>query len=140
MVFKPKFFLNLSGADQQQPVIVAPTRALEDEDTAAEAKTTAASFPVLTIPAASGSPAAAQAETPQAGAVQAAEAAPLASLTTAEAMAAELATTQSARPAPSKVTFSPDRVTAGGATPMARRTGGANLAGFKEMAKGMMRS
>ena len=133
MVFKPKFFLNLSGADQQQPVIVAPTRPLEDEDTAA-ATAPAASLPVLTIPAAAGSPAAAQAALPQAGA------APLSSLTTAEAMAAELAATQAARPAPSKVTFSPDRVTAGGATPMARRTGGANLAGFKEMAKGMMRS
>jgi hypothetical protein len=133
MVFKPKFFLNLSGADQQQPVIVAPTRPLEDEDTAA-ATAPSASLPVLTIPAAAGSPAAAQAALPQAGA------APLSSLTTAEAMAAELAATQAARPAPSKVTFSPDRVTAGGATPMARRTGGANLAGFKEMAKGMMRS
>jgi hypothetical protein len=139
MVFKPKFFLNLSGADQQQPVIVAPTRPLEDEVTA-EAKAPATSQPVLTIPAAAGSTAAAQAAPPQAWAAQVAEPAPLSALTTAEAMAAELATTQAARPAPSKVTFSPDRVTAGGATPMARRTGGANLAGFKEMAKGMMRS
>ncbi|MFZ0408810.1 MAG: hypothetical protein WAM11_11980 [Cyanobium sp.] len=136
MVFKPKFFLDLGGADQQQPVIVAPTRPLEEADTAAEDTAAAASLPVLTIPVAPGSPAAPQPEEPQAAASQA----PVSALTTAEAMAAELAAAQANRPAPSKVTFAPDRVTAGGATPMARRSGGANLAGFKEMAKGMMRS
>ena len=37
-------------------------------------------------------------------------------------------------------TFAPECVTAGGATPMKRRTPGANLGVFKEMAAGMMRS
>ena len=128
IVFKPKFFLNLGGADQQQPVIVAPTRPLEDKDTAAAA----ASLPVLAIPAA------ASLGAPQTEAEAAA--APVSSLTTAEAMVAELAAAQANRPAPSKATFAPECVTAGGATPISRRTGGANLAGFKEMGKGMMRS
>ncbi len=132
MVFKPKFFLNLGGADQQQPVIVAPTRPPEDETLATAP---AASQPVLSIPAPAGSSVAAPI-----AAGQAAEPASLTTLTTAEAMVAELAAAQANRPAPSKATFAPDCVVAGGATPMARRSGGANLAGFKEMAKGMMRS
>jgi hypothetical protein len=55
-------------------------------------------------------------------------------LTTAEAIAAELAAADAARPAISNATFAPDFVTAGGALPMRRRSGGANLAGFKAMA------
>jgi hypothetical protein len=62
------------------------------------------------------------------------------SLTTAEAIAAELAAAEALRPAPSMATFAPECVTAGGATPMKRRSPGANLAVFKEMAAGMMRS
>jgi hypothetical protein len=58
-------------------------------------------------------------------------------LTTAEAIAAELAAADAARPAISNATFAPDFVTAGGALPMRRRTGGANLAGFKAMAGSM---
>ncbi len=135
MVFKPKFFLNLGGADQQQPVIVAPTRPLEDEETAT-APAAAASLPVLTIPA-TGNLAAPSGPAPSEAAPVTA---PVSSLTTAEAMAAELAAAQADRPAPSKVTFAPECVIAGGATPISRRIGGANLAGFKEMAKGMMRS
>jgi hypothetical protein len=134
MVFKPKFFLDLGGADQQKPVVVAPTRPLEDE-TSAAAPAPAASQPVLSIPAAAGG-----SEAPALAATQAAEPASPTTLTTAEAMVAELAAAQANRPAPSKATFAPDCVVAGGATPMARRSGGANLAGFKEMAKGMMRS
>lgn len=134
MVFKPKFFLNLGGADQQQPVIVAPTRPLEDEDAA---PTAATGLAVLTIPAAANSEVtpsgtAPSETTPGTAAVS--------SLTTAEAMAAELAAAQADRPPASKVTFAPECVTAGGATPISRRSGGANLAGFKDMAKGMMRS
>ena len=56
------------------------------------------------------------------------------SLTTAEAIAAELRAAQEARPAQTFITFAPERVSAGGALPMARRKGGANLAGFKAMA------
>ena len=62
------------------------------------------------------------------------EAAPTTSLTTAEAIAAELRAAQEARPAQTFITFAPERVSAGGALPMARRKGGANLAGFKAMA------
>jgi hypothetical protein len=62
------------------------------------------------------------------------------SLTTAEAIAAELAAAEALRPAPSLATFAPECVTAGGATPQRRRLPGANLAVFKEMAAGMMRS
>jgi hypothetical protein len=87
---------------------------------------------MLSIPAAAGSS--------EAAPIAAGQAAEPASLTTAEAMVAELAAAQANRPAPSKATFAPDCVVAGGATPMARRSGGANLAGFKEMAKGMMSS
>jgi hypothetical protein len=55
-------------------------------------------------------------------------------VTTAEAIAAELRAAQEARPAQTFITFAPERVSAGGALPMARRKGGANLAGFKAMA------
>ena len=58
----------------------------------------------------------------------------------ADRFAAELAAAQAERPAPSLVTFAPDCVTAGGAVPMRRRRAGANLAGFKAMARGMMKS
>ena len=131
MIFKPKFFLDLGGADQQKPAVVAPVRvvpAAAEPDPAAAAQAAAPSLPV-----------AIQATPAQAGTAEIAPAA-VTTLTTAEAMVAELAAAQANRPAPSKATFAPDCVTAGGATPMKRRTGGANLAGFKEMAKGMMRS
>ena len=129
MIFKPKFFLDLGGADQQKPAIVAPVR----QEAAA----------VATTPATPSNPEPIQAGAApfdQSGTGAAAAEAPISTLTTAEAMVAELAAAQANRPAPSKATFAPECVTAGGATPMNRRSGGANLAGFKEMAKGMMRS
>jgi hypothetical protein len=61
-------------------------------------------------------------------------------MTTAEAIAAELAAAEALRPAPSLATFAPDCITPGGAMPVRRRTAGANLGVFKEMAAGMMRS
>jgi hypothetical protein len=61
-------------------------------------------------------------------------------LTTAEAIAAELAAAEAQRPAPSLTTFAPECLTPGGANPLRRRTGGANLGIFKEMAAGMMRN
>ncbi|MCP9833272.1 MULTISPECIES: hypothetical protein [unclassified Cyanobium] len=125
MVFKrPKFFLDLGGGEgNDPPVVVAPPKAEP-----APAETTV-------------SPQAAEAQ-PGAAATAAAEASlpPVSGLTTAEAIAAELAAAEALRPAPTLATFAPDCVTAGGATPMKRRTPGANLGGFKEMAAGMMRS
>ncbi|MBD2717706.1 MULTISPECIES: hypothetical protein [unclassified Synechococcus] len=125
MVFKrPKFFLDLGGGEgNQPPAVVAPPKA------EAKPAAKAAPQPAEAKPAASAAPAAAEG-TPQ----------PVSGLTTAEAIAAELAAAEALRPAPSLATFAPDCVTAGGATPMKRRTPGANLGVFKEMAAGMMRS
>lgn len=126
MVFKrPKFFLDLGGGEgNQPPVVVAPPRA---EATPAPKAAVPAAEPQSATAAAASAPAE---STPQ----------PVSGLTTAEAIAAELAAAEALRPAPSLATFAPDCVTAGGATPMRRRTPGANLGVFKEMAAGMMRS
>jgi hypothetical protein len=137
MLFKRKFFLDLSGGGAEpQPALVAPVRpsAPEEGEPAPEAATSA---PVLLVKApavAAGAPAPLPA--PEAVAPEA----PAPALTTVEAIAAELAAAQAERPAPSLVTFAPDCVTAGGAVPMRRRRAGANLAGFKAMARGMMKS
>jgi len=137
MIFKPKFFLDLSGGkDQQQdkPAVVAPPR-----PAAAKEK------PAVEKPAAT-APKGKKAETPAPAPVAAAETAvgdvPPATptLTTAEAIAAELAAAQASRPAPSLATFAPTCLTPGGANPRLRRTGGANLGRFKDMAKGMSRN
>ena len=124
MVFKrPKFFLDLGGGEgNNPPVVVAPPEAEPAPETTV-------------------SPQAAEAQ-PSAAAASEAEAStpPVSGLTTAEAIAAELAAAEALRPAPTLATFAPDCVTAGGATPMKRRTPGANLGAFKEMAAGMMRS
>jgi hypothetical protein len=130
MIFKRRFFLDLGGGDAQQPPAeVAPVRAPAEAKPAAKAKaapaaasTTQPTAPVAAAPA------------------PAAEAPPSGALTTAEAIAAELAAAQANRPAPSLATFAPDCLTPGGALNRQRRRGGANLAGFKEMAKGMMGS
>ena len=124
MVFKrPKFFLDLGGGEgNNPPVVVAPPKAEPAPETTV-------------------SPQAAEAQ-PSAAAASEAEAStpPVSGLTTAEAIAAELAAAEALRPAPTLATFAPDCVTAGRATPMKRRTPGANLGAFKEMAAGMMRS
>jgi hypothetical protein len=126
MVFKrPKFFLDLGGGEgNEPPAVVAPPKA--EAKPAPKAAPQAAEASSATSAAA---PAAAEATPP-----------PVSGLTTAEAIAAELAAAEALRPAPSLATFAPDCVTAGGATPMKRRTPGANLGVFKEMAAGMMRS
>lgn len=128
MVFKPKFFLDLGGEGQQQPVSVAPIAI-----PAASGKTPPSEAKVAPAKAASSSGA------PQVSGA-AAPATPASSVTTAEAIAAELAAAQANRPAPSLATFAPACVTPGGALPRRRRRGGADLAGFREMAQGMMRS
>ena len=121
MVFNRKgsFFLNLDEKAAEQSVTVAPiaekpAKAPVEAKAAVEHKASAAAAPAETAPAATGS-------------VQ----------TTAEAIAAELAAEQAALPAKTDATFAPECVTAGGALPMRRRRGGANLAGFRSMASGM---
>ena len=121
MVFnrKGKFFLNLDEKGAAQPVSVAPI-AEAPAKPAAKAETKAAKPAAAAAPAAAATPS-------SSGPV----------LTTAEAIAAELAAEQAARPETSKATFAPECVTAGGALPMRRRRGGANLAGFRSMASGL---
>ncbi|MFM7312648.1 MAG: hypothetical protein ACKO0M_05700 [Cyanobium sp.] len=122
MVFKPKFFLDLSSeGEEQKPATIAPPVARP----AAAEKAPVTEAPV-TRPSAASEP------TPAV--------APTTSQTTAEAIAAELAAAQANRPAPSLETFAPACVTAGGALPRARRRSGADLGGFREMARGMLRS
>lgn len=124
MVFKNKFFLDLSsGGDQQAPVTIAPPAAKPSPQPATTATTPSSK-------AAAPSPTAA-AEAPTK---------PVTSQTTAEAIAAELAAEQASRPAPTLATFAPECVTAGGALPRSRRRGGADLGGFRTMARSMVSS
>ena len=118
MVFnsKGKFFLNLDEKAPAAPVTVAPVA-----KPAAKAE-----------PKASAKPAAAATAAPEAAAAPQGQV-----VTTAEAIAAELAAAQAARPAVVNATFAPECVTAGGALPMRRRRGGANLADFRSMASGL---
>ena len=111
MVFnsKGKFFLNLDEKSPATPAKVAPV----------------AVAPVAAAPAKAAAPAAVKAE--PSGKV----------VTTAEAIAAELAAEQAALPPRTESTFAPECVSAGGALPMRRRRGGANLAGFRSMASGL---
>ena len=127
MIFKRKFFLDLSGDEaDQKPAVVAPVA------------------PVAPVtkekpqPKAAAQPAAQAAPQPAAAAAATAATAAATGLTTTEAIAAELAAAQANRPAPSKVTFADARLVPG-ANPTQRRRVGANLAAFKDMAKGMMR-
>lgn len=122
MVFNRKgsFFLNLDEKAPATPAAVAPVAKPSKAAEKPQAKTAA---PV-------------KAETPVAEAPAAAAAGGKV-LTTAEAIAAELAAEQAAKPAATLSTFAPECVTAGGALPMRRRRGGANLAGFRSMAGGL---
>jgi len=120
MVFNRKgsFFLNLDEKAPAAPAAVAP---VAKPSKAAEKPQDKAAAPV-------------KAAAPAAATTPAAEAPSGKVLTTAEAIAAELAAEQAAKPAATLSTFAPDCVTAGGALPMRRRRGGANLAGFRSMA------
>lgn len=130
MVFKRKFFLDLSGGEAEiSAAVVAPVRQEAPAKPAGKANKKP-SEPTV------GAKAAPATSSGAAGA----EPAGASSLTTAEAIAAELAAAQANRPAPSKATFAPECVTAGGALSPRRRRGGANLAGFKAMAEGMMKN
>ena len=123
MVFNRKgsFFLKLDDKAPTEAAQVAPMRAPEPEAKAEKTSTPVGIAATAVAAAADPSPA-----TPAP--------APSTGMTTAEAIAAELRAAQEARPAQTFITFAPERVSAGGALPMARRKGGANLAGFKAMA------
>lgn len=145
---KQKFFLDLTGqqgTDQESkagkpseqkvtiaPPPAAPTPAKEEKATA---KVAAPSAPTSTA-VAPAAPAAAVEVPPS----PAPAAAPAAVRTTAEEIAAQLAAEAASRPAPTLATFAPDCLAPGAATPRRRRTAGANLGTFKEIARGMMKS
>ena len=139
MVFNRKgsFFLNLDDQAPAKAAEVAPVRAPE---TKAKADTT--STPVaIAVPTAAATAAAPSPSTNAPAARTDLTSTDLTTtgvtstgVTTAEEIAAELRAAQEARPAQTFITFAPERVSAGGALPMARRKGGANLAGFKAMA------
>jgi len=133
MFFKAKFYLDLSGDKQGEPAVAAKVAPVREAPAAAEPA--AKGSPVVIV--SSGAPATAVAGQATAVAAQAAAAAPLPSggLTTAEAIAAELAAAQANRPAPSLATFAPEALTPGGANPRRRRSGGANMAAFKAIAR-----
>ena len=153
MIFKPKFFLDLTGGNEElpaAPVVVAPVREKASPAKAPASKPAEVAVrvaPVVQSPRAS-EPAKLAAEGKvTAEAIVAAEApvaaaAPAAStsLTTAESIAAELAAAQANRPAPSLATFAPEALVPGGATPRRRRSGGANLAGFKAIARSFVKN
>ncbi len=127
MVFKRKdsFFLDLGSQDAKPAkVAVAKSEPAKDDQPKAAAQ---AAKPV---------PEAAPAEAAPAPA-PAGEASGAPVLTTAEAIAAELRAAQEAKPAPTLSTFAPDALNPGNGVPMRRRRAGANLAGFKAMAKSM---
>ncbi|MCX5942905.1 MAG: hypothetical protein NTU65_07490 [Cyanobacteria bacterium] len=129
MVFNRKgsFFLNLDDQAPAKAAEVAPVRAPE-----AKAKADTTSTPVaIAVPTAA---ATAAAPSPSTNTPAASTDLTSTGVTTAEEIAAELRAAQEARPAQTFITFAPERVSAGGALPMARRKGGANLAGFKAMA------
>jgi len=154
MIFKPKFFLDLTDGKNDlpaAPAVVAPVK-----EAAAPAKAQASKLAEVVVrvapiaqslrasePAkvAADAPAAADASAAAAEAPAAAAApAAITSLTTAESIAAELAAAQANRPAPSLATFAPEALVPGGATPRRRRSGGANLAGFKAIARSFVKN
>ena len=123
MVFNRKagFFLDL-GSEGAKPAQVA----------------VAAEQPKATAKA---SPSAVKADTTVAPSTpQPAAASTTPGLTTAEAIAAELRAAQGAMPPASTATFAPEALNPANAVPNRRRRAGANLAGFKAMASGLIRS
>jgi hypothetical protein len=132
MIFKPKFFLDLSGDSSDKPAAPAKVGPLREAKPAAkDAKASAA--PVATGPAPSATPGAAPAAVGEGAAP--APAPVSGGLTTAEAIAAELAAAQANRPAPSLSTFAAECLVPGGSTTPRRRRGGANLADFRAIAR-----
>ena len=159
MIFKPKFFLDLTGGNEElpaAPVVVAPVREKASPAKAPASKAAEVAVrvaPVAQSPRASEpakiaaeanfaaeASAAAEASVAAKAPVAAAASAASTSLTTAESIAAELAAAQANRPAPSLATFAPEALVPGGATPRRRRSGGANLAGFKAIARSFVKN
>lgn len=154
---KQKFFLDLTGqqgteqevkaGQGKEPKLViapppaAPAAAKKDKP----AETPAAKLAAPGAPAPGTASAAVSAPATAKAVVEAAAAAApgqasAAVRTTAEEIAAQLAAEAASRPAPTLATFAPDCLTPGAATPRRRRTAGANLGAFKEIARGMMKS
>jgi len=156
MIFKPKFFLDLTNGKDElpaAPAVVAPVREKaapakgQDSKTAEVAVRVApiaqsprASEPAKVAAEANFAAEASEAFVAAVAPVAAAAAAASTSLTTAESIAAELAAAQANRPAPSLATFAPEALVPGGATPRRRRSGGANLAGFKAIARSFVKN
>jgi hypothetical protein len=147
MIFKPKFFLDLTDGKNDLPAAPAVVAPVKEE--AAPAKAQASKLAEVVVRVAplaqslrASEPAKVAADAPAAAEAPAAAAAPAAitSLTTAESIAAELAAAQANRPAPSLATFAPEALVPGGATPRRRRSGGANLAGFKAIARSFVKN
>jgi len=135
---KAKFFLDLTGEDQstngkgaeQAPVaaVIAPVAPV------APAAVAVAVAPVAVAPSAAAVAPSTTSTAPTAAAVTTGV------RTTAEEIAAELAAAQANRPPASTVTFAPDCLVPGASIARRRRTGGANLAGFRDIARSMMKS
>jgi hypothetical protein len=131
MVFKRKgFFLTFDEAAAKKPAAVAPAAPAPAEEAPEKIKKAG---PAKTKPAA-----AVAVEAP-AEVSTADTAAGERVLTTAEALAAELREALANRPAPSQATFAPANLSPGGALPIRRRSGGANLAPFRAIASGLFR-
>jgi len=133
---KAKFFLDLTGDDtpsngkgtEKAPVVAAVIAPVAPPDPATPAEDPAA---VAVAPVAL--------RVSTAASTPVAEVAP-AVRTTADEIAAELAAAQANRPPASTVTFAPDCLVPGASLPLRRRTAGANLAGFRDIARSMMKS
>ncbi|MFM7268066.1 MAG: hypothetical protein ACKOZT_05700 [Cyanobium sp.] len=140
MFFKPKFFLDLSGDSGEKAIVpakVAPMRPAAEPAPGKPAETAEALISVK-LPAAA--PAATPAAAIPAAPAPAAPAATSSGLTTAEAIAAELAAEQANRPEPSLSTFAAECLVPGGASTPRRRRGGANLAGFRAIARSYLKN
>jgi hypothetical protein len=144
---KAKFFLDLTGEDQaangkgaeKAPVVaalIAPVAPLDPPAVAADLISPAAMAPAAAA-VDPGTTFAAKTAAPTTAAPTA-DAVPV--RTTAEEIAAELAAAQANRPPASTVTFAPDCLVPGASLPLRRRTAGANLAGFRDIARSMMKS
>lgn len=129
MVFNRKegFFLDLGseGAKPAKVAIQAPAAAASAAASASKAPAAAAASAAAQAAGTSQASAPASA-TPASGVV-----------TTAEAIAAELRAAQEALPPPNMATFAPDNLNPANAVPTRRRVAGANLAGFKGIAKSL---
>ena len=138
MVFNRKeVFRHDFGSEGAEPAAVAIRPATEKASAIkASAPKTAVALPGDSFQFQAPKAAGASLEAKQAGNTEA-SASPL---TTAEAIAAELRAAQEAMPAPSNATFAPDCLNPVNAVPTARRRAGANLAGFKTIAKDMLKS